>query len=358
MRVAYLLTWSGGAWTGVFKKVVDQVAAWQRLGTDVGVFVASDPAGAQDWVQVPQAAHVEVFASAPASFLVQRPLVDALRTWAPDITYVRTSPRHVVVAGALANLPHVIEIQTNDLAEAKGISRSRHLLTLATRRRCLSSASGLVFVSHELAALTVYADFTPHRTVIGNGIDLSRFHTLPPTLGDAAPRLVFMGLPGRAWHGLEDIFRLAQARPEWTFDLIGPARADVPGLKNLHAHGELTSADYLPILRMADAAISTLAWHVNHMSEASPLKSREYLALGLPVIGAYKDTDIPPGDPVYLQLPNRQGAIVDAVDRVELFIRGWRGKRVQHDQVAHLDTLVKERARIEFLCTCADAAAT
>jgi hypothetical protein len=45
------------------------------------------------------------------------------------------------------------------------------------------------------------------------------------------------------------------------------------------------------------------------MSEASPLKSREYLALGLPVIGAYEDTDIPPDDPVYLQLPNRPGAV-------------------------------------------------
>jgi len=349
MRIAYLLTWSGGAWTGVFKKSVDQVTAWQELGADVGVFVATDVAGTPDWLQVPQVVHVETYTSARASFLVQRALVAAIHTWAPDITYVRTSPRQAVAAGALSQLPHVIEIQTNDVAEARGISTPRLLLTLATRRRCLSSATGLVFVSHELAALPSYSGFTQNRVVIGNGIDLARFQPLAPTEPSDGVRLAFMGLPGRAWHGLDDVFRLAQARPQWSFDLIGPSPSDVPGLTNIHAHGELASADYLPILEKADAAISTLGWYVNDMSEASPLKSREYLALGLPVIGGYRDTDIPNTSQVYLRVDNRPGAIIEDLPRVEQFVASWQGRRVRHEDIAFLDTRVKERQRLEFL---------
>lgn len=352
MRIAYLLTWSGGAWTGVFKKVADQVGAWQELGAEVGVFVASDAAGAPDWEAVPQVAHVQRYTSARASFLVQRSLVSAVHDWAPDVTYVRTSPRQAVAADLLARLPHVIEIQTNDIVEARGISTPRFLLTLATRRRCLSSASGLVFVSHELAALPSYSGFTTKRVVIGNGIDLARFQTLARTDSGRGITLAFMGLPGRAWHGLEDVFRLAQSRPDWTIDLIGPARADIPDLANIQAHGELTAAHYLPILARADAAISTLAWYVNDMNEASPLKSREYLALGLPVIGGYHDTDIPEDSPVYLRVDNRPGGILEALPRVEEFVSSWRGRRVTHADIAFLDTRIKERERLDFLESC------
>ena len=349
MRIAYLLTWSGGAWTGVFKKVADQVSAWERLGAEVGVFVATDRAGATDWTALPQAVQMRTYGNAVDSFLAQRPLVNDLRDWAPDITYVRTSPRQAVAAGVLSHLPHVIEIQTHDIAEARGISTPRLLLTLATRRRCLARATGLVFVSHELAALPSYAGFTSNRIVIGNGIDLARFRPLAPTSPSAGIRLAFMGLPGRAWHGLEDVFRLAQARPQWAFDLIGPSPADVPDLANVHAHGELSSAEYLPVLASSDAAISTLGWYVNDMNEASPLKSREYLALGLPVIGGYTDTDIPEDSPVYLRVDNRPGAIVDALPRVEEFVASWRGRRVAHADIAFLDTAVKERQRLAFL---------
>ena len=88
------------------------------------------------------------------------------------------------------------------------------------------------------------------------------------------------------------------------------------------------------------------------MHEASPLKSREYLARGLPVIGAYEDTDIPEASPVYLRLPNQKGAIVNHITDVEAFIASWRGRRVQHSEIDYLDTSVKEAQRLEFLRQC------
>ena len=356
MRVAYVLTWSGGASTGVFKKVGDQVAAWHALGVEAGVFVATTSSGESDWLSLPETKRVVRFDNAPGSVLAQRELLTASASWSPDMTYVRTTPRQAFAARQLRAQPHVIEIQTNDLAEAAGISRKRLWLSQATRRSCHGAATGLVFVSSELAALPSYSMFTHRRVVIGNGIDLDRITALPASNTGGAPTLAFMGQANAKWHGLEDIFDLARARPEWTIDLIGPtATGQTPRLANLNFHGEMSSAEYRPILAKADAALSTLAWYRSSMSEASPLKSREYLALGLPVIGAYEDTDIPDGNPIYLRLPNRAGSLVNELARVESFINQWRGRRVTHDEIRFLDTSVKETQRIHFLRECANA---
>ena len=353
MRVAYTLTWSGGASTGVFKKVADQVAAWQALGVEAGIFVATTRAGEGDWEAIPETKQVLTYGSAQGSFLIQGKLLDAAASWTPDITYVRTTPRHALAVRQLHAQRHVIEIQTNDLAEAAGISRHRLWLSQVTRRSCHGAASGLVFVSQELASLPSYSMFTDRRTVIANGIDLARFTTLPASNSGTAPRLAFMGQSSAKWLGLEDIYDLARARPEWTIDLIGPTETGkTPKMANLNFHGEMSSSEYLPILAGADAALSTLAWYRSSMSEASPLKSREYLALGLPVIGAYADTDIADDNPIYLRLPNRPGSLVKELPRIEGFIDKWRGRRVTHDEIRFLDTSVKEAKRIDFLRDC------
>lgn len=43
-------------------------------------------------------------------------------------------------------------------------------------------------------------------------------------------------------------------------------------------------------MRNCQVCIGTLALHRKNMTEASPLKTREYLAHGFPVIIGYKDT--------------------------------------------------------------------
>lgn len=355
MRVAYLLTWQHGPTSGVFAKVADQVTAWERQGVEVGIFVGTSPQFADDWGAVPQVAAIVSFSGAIESFRAQSSLLERVRQWRPDITYVRSSPRQASAARQLHRLPHVIEIQSDDLAEARMASLPRRALTLSTRRACLRGASGMVFVSRELAASPSYAFTTSNRVVIGNGIDLDRAGTLAAAPLDEPVRLVFMGHRGAPWHGVDEVYALAVARPEWGIDIIGPTAVDgVQAPANVIHHGELRPADYLPILARATVGLGTLALFTKGMHEASPLKSREYLARGLPVIGAYEDTDIPAGSPVYLRLPNERGAIVDHLGDVEAFIASWRGRRVQHSEIDYLDTSVKEAQRLEFLRQCID----
>lgn len=356
MRLAYVLTWSKGSRSGVFKKVADQVNAWSSSGVEVGLFVGSSVDAAAEWASLPQTRHVSRFTSGLSSIAVQRAVLGAARHWQPDLTYIRTTPRHAAAPDILRSLPHVVEVQSDDLAEARLISRPRTWVSLATRGICHGSARGLVFVSHELAASPSYARFTGRRIVIGNGIDLRRVTTLPPAPPHGSPRVVFMGHPGQPWHGIDDVFALARARPDWIIDLVGMSHEPgSPGTPNLRFHGELTAEQYLPILAQADLGLGSLALYRNGMEEASPLKVREYLALGLPVVGGYRDTDIPSDSPVFLRVGNRPGGVVQALPQVESFLDTWRGRRVQQDDIRYLDTSVKEEQRLAFLLTCSQS---
>ncbi len=359
MRIGYVLTWSGGPSSGVFKKVVDQVTTWQRLGVDVGVFVATSHEAFSSWKDVEQVRFVGQFSGALDSFTRQPALFSALEAWSPDMAYVRSTPRHSVAFPWLRRVPHIVEVQTDDLAEARLLSRSRYLLTALTRRTRHMHARGLVFVTRELARSPSFSRFTDNRVVIGNGIDLSRVPQLPTAPLTGAPRLAFMGHPSTPWHGLDDVISLARLCPGWAFDLIGPSfgtEVDIP--PNVSVHGELDAAEYLPILASADVGIGTLALYRNRMSEASPLKTREYLALGLPVIGAYEDTDIPAASDFFLRLPNEPSSVLTHVDEIDGFIGRWRGQRVAREQIDFLDTSVKEAERVAFMETCLNKSLT
>lgn len=354
LRVAYFLTWRFGADSGVLHKVRDQVAAWQRLGADVAIFVVTSEAAHQDWATLPWTKHAAMLRPTRLPSVTQnrrahRSAMAALQEWAPDITYVRSSPRQVAISRALRGLPHVIEIQSDDLAEARISGGAVGLLIRATRRACLSSARGMVFVSHELARSPSYRAFTPRRTVIGNGVDLSRLSVLPDLRrpGDP-PRIFFVGHPGVPWHGLDDLLDLADARPTWSFDIVGPSQGDRIQ-PNVRYYGLMRPDEYLDVLATADVSVGGLAMHLKGLHEASPLKSRESLACGIPVVAGYRDTDIPEDSDVYLQVPNETGGIVRAADRLEAFVDHWRGRRIHHGEIAYLDTMTKERQRLDFL---------
>ena len=105
------------------------------------------------------------------------------------------------------------------------------------------------------------------------------------------PRVVFTGAIVTTKLDLPLMVSLAQARPEWSFALVGPVgpgdpRADVSMLKaapNIHLLGP-RSYDELPaVLRGADAGL--IPYARNELTGSIfPMKVYEYLAAGLPVI--------------------------------------------------------------------------
>jgi glycosyltransferase involved in cell wall biosynthesis len=129
--------------------------------------------------------------------------------------------------------------------------------------------------------------------LVTHGVDVEHFRKacdpateVPPDLCRInGPVIGFFGLIAD-WVDLDLIRYLAVSRPDWNFVLIGKVVTDLgifDGLENIHLLGQ-KSYDALPAYaRGFDVAI--LPFALNELTIASnPLKLREYLAAGLPVV--------------------------------------------------------------------------
>jgi hypothetical protein len=84
------------------------------------------------------------------------------------------------------------------------------------------------------------------------------------------------------------------------------------------------------------------------MNEACPLKVREYLAVGLPVIYANRDPDAERLGSLTLRIANTESNVVDELQGIEEFVERCRGRRVPRAMVAHIDAAHKERQRLSL----------
>jgi hypothetical protein len=353
VRIAYLIAWRGGRSSGPFRKMAGQAAAWRSHGHDVRMFVSTDEAHAADWRELPGDNLVLVGpASAMNAVRARTALSRAALAWGPDVVYLRHSVWSPGLGRLLRQVPGVLEVNGDEVLVLRTQSRPRALFAAATRGRVLRRARGAVYVTRELSQSPSFAPYGLPALVLGNGVDLSTLTPLPAATG-ASPRLVVLSHPGTPWHGVDKLVGLARREPTWDFDVIGPVPADfgaqIP--PNMHLHGWCAPEVYLPIVARADVGIGALAMHRIGISEASALKVREYLGLGLPVLSGCADPDVPPGAQWFLELPNSQDNVEQGHARIVEFVQRWKGCRVDRSEVTHLDSAAKEVARLAFLET-------
>lgn len=355
MKIAYIsLHWARTFSSGVGKKIHRQIETWKLLGHEVRLFMHSETR------RDPNLLPGEKFFYPSQAGITQRELgrvraakkmLQAVKKYQPDIIYLRYGI-YVYPLHRLASIaPVVEEINTNDIEQHKELGLAYSLYNRLTRGLFLNSVSGLNCVSRELAESPVFTRYKKPTQVIANGIDLAQLQSLAPPV-NRLPRLLFLGAPGNSWHGIDKISKLAQLLPDIHIDIIGykSLPKGLPAPENLSLHGYLSSQDYFSVLKQADAAISSLAMHRVKLHEASPLKSREYLAYGLPVILAYKDTDLDQLDVDYLlKIPNTENNILTHGKLIRDFAYAMRGKRVNREEIApYIDSRIKEKKRLAF----------
>ncbi|OGT72868.1 MAG: hypothetical protein A3I78_04850, partial [Gammaproteobacteria bacterium RIFCSPLOWO2_02_FULL_56_15] len=131
--------------------------------------------------------------------------------------------------------------------------------------------------------------------LVTHGVDVAHFrkacdpHTATPAdIADIpAPIIGFFGLI-EDWVDLRLIRFLAQARPQWSFVLIGKLATDdspLCGLPNVHLLGRKEYQQLPAYCKAFDVAL--LPFVINELTlAANPLKLREYLAAGLPVVAS------------------------------------------------------------------------
>ena len=355
MRIAYVsLHWPRTRNTGVGKKIQSQITAWRSRGPEARLFMhTSNQEPASDLIEAEVISYEArgKFQTEINRIRAAQALVGAVEGYHPDIIYLRYGI-YVYPAHRLMKIAPVIEeINTNDLTQHADLGGVYSLYNRLTRGIFLRLVHGLVTVSRELAASSAFVPYRKPTSVIANGIDLDIVLPLPAP-ANQIPRLVFIGSPGYLWHGIDKLVHFARCYPDRQLDIVGydklPEFEPLPS--NLKLHGYLSSAAYQKVLAGADAAISSLALHRIQLEEASPLKSRECLALGLPLVLAYQDTDL--GDASHdflLRIPNKEDNIQTHGEAIHEFAQRMRGRRADRAILERcISSAHKEEQRLEF----------
>lgn len=161
----------------------------------------------------------------------------------------------------------------------------------AMERRLLERADVVIVSSAPL--LEAKRKHNPNVHLVTHGVDVEHFRracspaTAVPEELAALPRPVigFFGLIAD-WVDLDLLRRLALARPDWSLALLGKVDTDpepLLGLDNVHLFGRRPYDELPGWCKGFDVAV--LPFAINELTlAANPLKLREYLAAGLPVV--------------------------------------------------------------------------
>ncbi|RYD15816.1 MAG: glycosyltransferase family 1 protein [Lysobacteraceae bacterium] len=156
----------------------------------------------------------------------------------------------------------------------------------------LSRRADVVFVAPP-TLLAPKQTLNPHTIAAPHGVDVELFARAADAQTDVAAGARALARPVvgyfgslHAWIDFELLEWLARARPLWTFLLVGHVAADtgaLAGLPNVHLAGAQPYASLPGWAKAFDVAI--IPYRLNRqVANANPLKLREYLATGKPVV--------------------------------------------------------------------------
>ena len=156
----------------------------------------------------------------------------------------------------------------------------------------MTRKADLVFVASD-TLLGQKQQLNPNTHVSPHGVDFDHFaraqdasvEVPADVAGLPRPVVGFFGLIER-WIDLDLVDYLAEARPQWTFLMIGRVAVpedQLPRRPNVHFLGK-RAYDQLPAYgKQFDAAI--IPYHLTRqVMHANPIKLREYLAIGKPIV--------------------------------------------------------------------------
>jgi glycosyltransferase involved in cell wall biosynthesis len=198
------------------------------------------------------------------------------------------NPAAAVIAGSLDE-QMLIYYCVDEFTAFSGVSSE----SLRTMERELLARAGLVIVSSE-RLLESKRQHNPQTVLVRHGVDWNHFRSaldtntqIPADLQSLpGPVIGYFGLIADDWIDMELIAHVAQNFPQASIAMLGHVRMDVTPLKriaNIHFLGHKPYGQLPAYCRGFDVAM--IPFPINQATlNANPLKAREYLAAGLPVI--------------------------------------------------------------------------
>ena len=337
MKIAYVLTEDIDKHPGLRNKISGQIDMWMQQGHDVKLI--------SHLKETVSDGHKVIACQSPGIkrrdydaillkyrlyrlFLLRRQYSFLKRAFSkiePDLTYCRYAfPFFGLRAAYKKGRPYIVEINSDDVYEYYIKYKTTGIYNQLFRNGFFSDAAGLLFVTNELANASSFTAFEAERRVLANSVDCKNYPFLP-SLKNEIPHICFIGTPNQKWHGLRKIGILAKALPDCRLHIIGPSKEEccqsgIGLFNNMVFHGYLQDYEAKQLVSKMDVGISTLSLYKKNMNEACPLKTRHYLAQGIPVIGGYSDTDIS-NQPFYLEIPNRRDNVETSISQIIAFVK-------------------------------------
>lgn len=351
-RLAVLLPFSPPGISGIANTLSDKVRYWASEVDDVRVFVlrpqgaASNPLLSGDnFFHVDGKSLQHAFSSA----------VPLIQQYQPEVLYARYSVPFLGYPALLDSVPTVFEIHSADLVEYRSQNRKLWLPAVLNRWRVLAGATGHVYANDSASDHWSNRVFKLPKRVIPNGISLDGIHPAESPVGLDRLRLVMtIGAP-TVWQGADKFIDLAVQFPEHDFFLVTADNDEQSGdPANLKRVAQMPRSELLQFLASCHVGVGTLALYRSSREEVSSLKVREYLACGLALLMAHKDTDARINTlPQTLTIPNSPETVTEAKGEIAEFLESLRRGKVDRGSVEFISTSGKEAERLAFLSTCA-----
>ncbi len=364
MRVAYLLKVNLDSQTHLVDKAHDQISYWINSNdeqVEVGIFCLSETQSSNSKLDVFNVKYYKAgkkeFYELFYLFPVYKKLLIDLSEFNPDLIYTRTWTLRRFTFDFMRKFRVISEVNTKELNEYKLLAKNsirsylKYIYYRKTRHLIYNKLKGICCVTHEIG--NDFINYGLKTIIVPNSIPLNNFKILPPK-GNKIPKIFFIGSTGMPWQGFDIIIKLAKLTiGKLEFHIVGDkSKDDGKSPENVISYGPLKNEDYIPILYNCDVGLGTMALYRKDMTEACPLKVREYLAHGLPVILPYKDTAFMNDNLEWiLNIPGKKGEVLkpNQVERIITFCYKVSGSRVSHkESERYIDAIYLEKERLIF----------
>lgn len=344
MRIAYVLSHDIDKNDGVVKKIIDQSRIWQSLGHKVEIYTICNSNGKSEL-----ASKTYPFSGALKSrLLINKDLYRDVCLFNPDIVYFRYDFWNATVNALGKKFKLIIESNTASKREALlQIKTQRNLKALLRYTSIFifddiltKKIKGVVSVTDEIYQLEYQNSDIPH-TTITNSVSLENYSVLKQQKDDDI-HLCFLGSPNQPWQGEDIIEELALKMPEYTFHIIG---SDGINKQNVFFHGYLQKSNYQEILKKCSIAIGTMALERKGISQACPLKVREYLLGGFPIIIGYDDVVNDDSPSWCLKISDTSD---EEIRKIRKFVKNNKNYIVPRESLSSISLDQNESRRMKF----------
>lgn len=360
MKIVYIVYTHTQVRSGVLDKIICQIETWRKLGHEVTPIIFS----LDETVNDLGFNCVLINYSSPRKGKWMKKIISLfkmrsiVRKINPDIVYSRCGSISKLAQCFISNYKHIVEIN----ADPKGETTVEAIFGIAQKNAAnkkykrlnehLSRADGIVSVTKSILNNIRESKLSE---IVPNSIDIVEIGTELEKIDRRGqpPRVLFIGSPGRAWHGLDRLLELARAtQNELEFVVAGTEMSDSNLSPNIILKGYLGKDELDDEMKNVDIGISSMSLYLSGHIEACPLKTRSYASALLPMILPYEETAflVAGSKPDWaLELSNGDGFEEGEIDQVVEFCRHWQGKRIPADEAElYFGSESLERKRLQF----------